>query len=204
MEIEFKNKTTYIRCPKDAEFTFVRTSTNAMKNLTPNGLNIWIWLASHDDSWIINRSVTQKECKLSVRDFKKGWEELQTKFYLLKENLRRGVNWIFVEDPSYNVNRVTSASISTRVIDNGVIDNGVPLPTTEENTIEEPTLVLESRLLEVQENTILSHSDIVSSDTISNADRSPDNVSYNVLSQDIDFDIETNVDFGDDFGPELK
>ena len=95
-----KNRTTFIRCPKNKQYPFNRLPAK-LYDLNGYQLAIMAQILSNKDSWTLVKSEIGKRLAFPKDKFNKAWKSLEDLGYINKTRIQAGWSYIIREDPDF-------------------------------------------------------------------------------------------------------
>jgi|ERR1035437_198301 hypothetical protein len=128
--IKRQNRTTFIRCPKDANYPFNRVPAKLYK-LDGYQFAIMAQILSNNDSWNLVKYEIQNRMGFPERKFLKAWKELEKLGYIQMKREWGCYHYTIYEDPDYTT--CTDADCITHTTGSSTTCTGAILTTTNNN-----------------------------------------------------------------------
>ena len=136
----FKNKTVYVRAPKDDVFTFNRISSSVTSNPKLNYCekSIMVEILSHSDDYVINKGYIRKVLQMPYKKFADSWASLEEKYYINAQRFFGGTKYVINEKGNYIYpNELDSSNSDTDILNTDIKNTDVTLHTIKKTTINQ-------------------------------------------------------------------
>jgi hypothetical protein len=131
-----RNRTTFNRCPKDAEFPFTRIPAKVFA-LDGYKLAIMGYILSNRDDWNIVKSEIANRTKFPRNKFNVAWKSLENLGYIKKRRIQGGWDYTINEDLGFT--STTDSKCESSTLTTGRQCTGGTLTTTTNNYYKKGT-----------------------------------------------------------------
>jgi hypothetical protein len=142
-----KNRTTFVRCPKDENYPFNRVPAK-LYDLNGYQFAIMAQILANKDGWNIVKSEIQNRLDFPERKFLKAWKDLEALGYIKLKRLWGSYHYTIYEDLDYTT--CTGAYCIDHTTGSSTTCTGAILTTTNNNYYREVTMTADSNREERQ------------------------------------------------------
>jgi hypothetical protein len=144
-----KNRTTFVRCPKDEDHPFNRVPAK-LYALDGYQFAIITQILANKDGWNIVKSEIQKRLGFPERKFLKAWKDLETLGYIKLKRMWGSYDYTIYEDPEYTT--CTGADCMDHTTSSSTTCTGATLTTINKNYYNNITTRKDASCYEIQFN----------------------------------------------------